>query len=244
MRARAPIPVWLTSRILRWFHGAAAKTLVPTRRIKAKLEARGFRNLEMWTRGVDTTVFTTDTPFDYDLPRPIWVHMGRIAVEKSIEKFLELELPGSKVVIGDGPARPGLERQFPDACFVGYRFGRELASYLAGGDVFVFPSHTDTFGLVMLEAMACGLPIAAYPVDGPVDVVSNGVTGILDDDLGSACIAALALNRQHCREYAEQRSWRTATRQLERHLLLPDSPPAARQGATQARSSASMTSPL
>lgn len=243
VRARVPIPIGMTYWLLRWFHGAASKTLVPTRRIRQKLERRGFRNVAVWSRGVDTDIFTPDRAFDYALPRPIWVHMGRIAIEKNIEHFLRLELPGSKVVVGDGPDRKRLEAQFPDTHFYGYRFGRELASYLAGGDVFVFPSRTDTFGLVMLEAMACGLPVAAYPVEGPIDVVCNGVTGILDDDLGSACIASLALDRHHCREYAERRSWAAATRQLERQLPTRLTNQEAAQGDTQSKSSARTTSP-
>ncbi len=239
VRARFPIPVRLTSALLRWFHGAASKTLVPTEQVRRKLIRRGFGNVVLWSRGVDAEVFTPFNPHNFDLPRPIWVHMGRIAVEKNVEAFLELDLPGSKVVIGDGPDRERLEKRFPDARFVGYRFGKELASYVAGGDVFVFPSKTDTFGLVMLEAMACGLPVAAYPVDGPIDVVRNGVTGVLDADLGSACIAALAVNRRHCREHAERRSWSAATAQLLDHL--PRS--SASQGNTHMRSSARTTLP-
>ncbi len=241
MRARFPIPIRFTSALLRRFHGAARKTLVPTERVRQKLVSRGFRNVVLWSRGVDAGVFTPYEPHPYDLPRPVWVHMGRIAVEKNVEAFLDLDLPGSKVVIGDGPDRPRLEARYPDVRFVGYRFGKELASYVAGGDVFVFPSRTDTFGLVLLEAMACGLPVAAYPTDGPIDVVSNGVTGILDEDLGSACIAALALDPRHCREHAERRSWNASTRQLTQHLTH-----AAQKthGATQTRSSANTTLPL
>ena len=224
VRARLPIPIRLTSSILRWFHGAAEKTLVPTEGIRQKLVARGFRNVVIWSRGVDASRFTPTEPFPYELPRPIWVHMGRIAVEKNVQAFLDLDLPGSKVIVGDGPDRQRLEAHHPDAHFVGYRFGKELASYLAGGDVFVFPSRTDTFGLVLLEAMACGLPVAAFPVDGPIDVVCNGVTGVLDEDLASACIGAQLLDPRHCREHAERRSWRAATRQLLGHLPGPRQP--------------------
>ncbi len=241
VRARFPIPVRFTSALLRRFHGAARRTLVPTERVRQKLVSRGFRNVVLWTRGVDARVFTPFEPHEYDLPRPIWIHMGRIAVEKNIERFLDLDLPGSKVVIGDGPDRRRLEARYPEARFVGYRFGEELASFVAGGDVFVFPSRTDTFGLVLLEAMACGLPVAAYPADGPIDVVSNGVTGILDEDLGSACIAALALDSRHCREHAERRSWNASTAQLVRHLMQAVYEP---HGVTQTRSSANTTLPL
>ena len=144
--------------------------------------------------------------------------MGRVAVEKNIEAFLGLDLPGSKVIIGDGPDRERLEAEYPDCHFLGYRFGDELSRHLAGGDVFVFPSKTDTFGLVMLEAMGCGLPVAALPVDGPIDVVKNGTTGILDEDLGRACLAALELDRDDARRFAESRSWRRSTGQFESYL--------------------------
>jgi glycosyltransferase involved in cell wall biosynthesis len=144
--------------------------------------------------------------------------MGRVSVEKNIEQFLALDLPGSKVVIGDGPDMDRLKKQYPDTHFFGYKFGRELAAYLAGADVFVFPSKTDTFGLVMLEAMACGLPIAAYPVTGPIDVVRHGLTGILSNDLEKACHDALAIDRNACRAYAENHSWEHSTRQFVSHM--------------------------
>ncbi len=218
VRARAPIPIAVTVALLRWFHGPAVRTMVPTDAIRAKLEDRGFNDVVIWSRGVDTRLFTPKNPFAYDLPRPIWICMGRVAVEKNIEQFLGLDLPGSKVIIGDGPDRERLAGQYPDCHFLGYRFGEELARHLAGGDVFVFPSRTDTFGLVMLEAMACGLPVAALPVDGPIDVIRSGETGILSEDLGHACLEALELRREDCRAYAESRSWRRSTRQFERYL--------------------------
>ena len=220
VRARIPLPIAITSRFLRWFHGAAERTLVPTKRIKDKLRSRGFKNVEIWSRGVDAETFSPDNSFYYELPGPIWIYMGRIAVEKSIEKFLELELPGSKVVIGDGPDRAKLQSQFSDAHFLGYKFGPELASHLAGGDVFVFPSRTDTFGLVLLEAMACGLPVAAYPVEGPIDVVRHGETGILSENLKQACAAARKLDRSACRRHAEARSWAKSTAQFENYLAV------------------------
>lgn len=227
VRARAPIPIWLTVALLRWFHGKAARTMVPTRAIQKKLESRRFRNVVIWSRGVDTEMFTPDHPFDYALPRPIWIYMGRVAIEKNIEEFLSLPGPGSKVVIGDGPDKKRLERRYSDCHFLGYRFGNALASHLAGGDVFVFPSKTDTFGLVMLEAMACGLPVAALPVEGPIDVVRPGTTGILDDDLAAACAQAIDLDRDACRAFAMRRSWRRSTRQFERYLA-----PRARETAS------------
>jgi glycosyltransferase involved in cell wall biosynthesis len=218
VRARFPIPVSWTYRLLRWFHGPAVRTMVPTAAVKAKLEARGFRHLVLWSRGVDTRLFRPDPHFDYGLPKPVWMYLGRVAVEKNIEAFLGLDLPGSKVIIGDGPDRARLARRFIDCHFLGYRFGEDLARHLAGGDVFVFPSKTDTYGLVMLEAMACGLPVAALPVEGPIDVVENGVTGALDADLGTACRTALGLDREACRRYAETRSWRRATAEFESYL--------------------------
>ena len=211
IRARFPIPVAWTVAALRWFHGPAARTMVPTEGIRGVLLARGFADVVIWTRGVQTDVFRPDDPVSYELPRPVWVYVGRVAVEKNIEAFLELDLPGSKVVIGDGPDRAHLAEEYADCHFLGFRFGRELARHLAGADVFVFPSRTDTYGIVMLEAMACGLPVAAYPVTGPVDVVQPGITGVLDDDLERACTAALALDRAACRRYAESRGWEHST---------------------------------
>ena len=218
VRARAPIPMSWTVRLLRWFHRPAERTMVPTERIREKLLGRGFANVVIWSRGVDTQLFSPEPCFDYLLPRPIWIYMGRVAVEKNIEAFLNLELPGSKVLIGDGPDKKRLEARYADCHFLGYRFGTELAAHMAGGDVFVFPSRTDTFGIVMLEAMACGLPVAALPVDGPIDVITSERVGVLDDDLRKACLGALQLGRQDCRAFAEKRSWRKSTLQFERHL--------------------------
>ena len=222
VRARAPIPRAWTYALMRRFHGAAERVLVPTPTIKGILEENGFMNVAVWSRGVDIETFTAGERFAYDLPRPIWINMGRVAVEKNIEQFLELDLPGSKVIVGDGPDRHKLEKQYPDCHFLGYRFGRELAAHLAGADVFVFPSRTDTFGLVMLEAMACGLPVAAYPVTGPVDVVRSGETGILDENLASACKRALTLDRQACIDFAAGRSWGQVTEQFLSRLETQD----------------------
>jgi glycosyltransferase involved in cell wall biosynthesis len=218
VRARAPIPVAWTVRLLRWFHRPAARTMVPTERIREKLEGRGFANVVIWSRGVDTQLFTPEVRFDYRLPRPIWIYMGRVAVEKNIETFLDLDLPGSKVIIGDGPDRKRLEAHHADCHFLGYRFGSELAAHMAGGDVFVFPSRTDTFGIVMLEAMACGLPVAALPVDGAIDVITSERVGALDTDLREACRRALTLERNDCRAFVEKRGWRHCTLQFERYL--------------------------
>lgn len=222
VRARAPIPVAWTVALLRRFHGPAVRTMVPTESIRTLLEGRGFQDVVIWSRGVKTDLFTPEPRHAYDLPEPIWVYVGRVAVEKNIEEFLRLDLPGSKVVIGDGPDRERLTSAFPDCHFLGYRFGAELAAHLAGGDAFVFPSKTDTFGLVMLEAMACGLPVAALPVNGPIDVVENGVVGVLDHDLRAACHGALKLDRRDCRRFAEARSWAASTQQFACHLAPQD----------------------
>jgi len=223
VRQRFPVPLRWTSALLRWFHAPATRTMVPTEGMRKTLKERGFSDVVLWSRGVLTDVFTPDDPMQYELRRPIWVYVGRVAVEKNIEAFLDLSLPGSKVVIGDGPDWERLSAAHPECHFLGYKFGKDLASHLAGADAFVFPSKTDTFGIVMLEAMACGLPVAAYPVTGPVDVVKPGLTGCLDRDLAAACSRALELNRSDCRQYAERRSWSRATEQFLSHLA-PRSP--------------------
>jgi glycosyltransferase involved in cell wall biosynthesis len=207
VRLRAPIPLSWTYAWLRRFHGKAVRTLVPTESQRQRLLDRGFDNVEVWGRGVDTEIFTPDKPQQLNLPGPILLNMGRVAVEKNIEAFLDLDVPGSKVVVGDGPDLAQLQRAYPDVLFTGARFGRELASYVAAADVFVFPSRTDTFGLVLLEAMACGVPIAAYPVTGPADVVLDGITGSLSENLAEAVKNALKIDSRACLEYARQNSW-------------------------------------
>lgn len=218
VRARAPIPLALTYAHLRRFHSAAARTMVATPTLQKQLETRGFRHIVRWTRGVDIELFRPSGKGLLDLPRPIFVYLGRVAVEKNIEAFLDLDLPGTKLVIGDGPERRSLQAEFPTARFVGYKFGAELAAHLAAADVFVFPSRTDTFGLVLLEALACGVPVAAYPVTGPIDVIENGTTGVLDEDLRAAALAALNLDPAHCRAFALKHTWEAATRQFVANL--------------------------
>lgn len=213
-RARAPIPLALTYAYLRHFHGAAVRTMTSTPTLQRQLEARGFRNIVRWTRGVDVELFKPRDRSYLHYPRPIAIYVGRVAVEKNIESFLALDWPGTKVIVGDGPARKELEARYREAKFVGYKFGEELASYIAAADVFVFPSRTDTFGLVLLEAMACGVPVAAYPVTGPIDVVENGVTGVLSNDLRAAALAALRIDPNQCRTHALERTWDTATQQF------------------------------
>lgn len=203
----AKIPRAIGYRLVRWFHGPARSTLVPTPSVRNELASRGLTNLRVWTRGVDTELFR---PRDDVAPAgapPVSIYVGRVAVEKNVEAFLDADIPGTKVVVGEGPALPALRRRHPEARFVGYLHGEELARELAAADVFVFPSRTDTFGVVMLEAMACGVPVAAYPVTGPVDVVVDGVTGALDEDLGVAARRALGARREECRAHALTYSW-------------------------------------
>jgi glycosyltransferase involved in cell wall biosynthesis len=172
----------------------------------------------MWTRGVDTDLFRPDRAITLDLPRPIFVCAGRVAVEKNLEAFLSLDLPGSKVVIGEGPQERELRHCFPDARFLGMLAGSQLAAHVAAADVFVFPSKTDTFGVVQLEALACGVPVAAYPVTGPRDVIGNHPVGALDDDLRAACMKALAISRDACRAFALERSWENSAQQFIAHV--------------------------
>lgn len=216
--ARWPVPDAWSYSALRCFHAAAAATMVSTPSLVAQLAARGFGNLVLWTRGVDTELFTPERPAETGLPRPIFLSAGRIAVEKNLEAFLSLDLPGSRVVVGEGPQERELRRRFPEAHFVGLKQGAELASYFAAADVFVFPSRTDTFGLVQLEALACGAPVAAFPVLGPQDVIGDHPIGVLDEDLRSACLRALALSREACRAYATTFSWENSARQFVGHL--------------------------
>lgn len=220
IRARVPIPLSVSYAFLRNFHGAAARTMVATPTMQRQLESRQFKNIVRWTRGVDTQLFKPRDKQWLQFPHPIALYTGRVAVEKNIEAFLEFEWPGTKVIVGDGPARAELEAKYPNAKFVGYKFGDELASHVAAADVFVFPSRTDTFGLVLLEAMACGVPVAAYPVTGPIDVVQPGVTGVLHEDLREAALQALKLSSEQCRAYALEHTWEAATEQFLNNLAL------------------------
>jgi len=216
--ARCPIPEQWVYAVLRRFHAAAAVTMVATPSLMAELGQRGFGNLGMWTRGVDTELFRPDRSVTLDFPKPIFMNVGRIAVEKNLEAFLGLDLPGTKVVIGAVPQEQELRRQFPDARLLGLMEHETLAAYLAAADVFVFPSRTDTFGVVQLEALACGVPVAAFPVTGPKDVVGSHPIGSLNEDLRIACLNALAMSREACRDFALNRSWDTSARQFIGHM--------------------------
>ena len=211
VHARSRLPLGVTYSWMRWFHAPSKALLVATPDLRRRLDARGFANLAMWGRGVDTALFRPRPRDALADARPIFLYVGRLAVEKNVEAFLALDLPGTKWVVGDGPARAALEARFPRARFHGVREGDTLAERYSQADAFVFPSRTDTFGLVMLEAMACGTPVAAYPVTGPIDVVTPGVTGVLDDDLRAAALACLALDRTTVRARALDASWDRCT---------------------------------
>jgi glycosyltransferase involved in cell wall biosynthesis len=211
---RTRIPLSVGYAVLRHFHGAAAMTMVATPSLRQELSERGFRKLGFWTRGVDTELFNPNSPAKLNLPRPIFMTVGRAAVEKNLEAFLSLDLPGSKVVVGDGPQRIELERHFPKAFFLGEKTGKDLTAHMAAADVFVFPSLTDTFGVVQLESLACGTPVAAFPVTGPLDVIADHPIGVLDGDLRSACLRALSISRETCRAFALGRSWENSARQF------------------------------
>ncbi len=213
---RTGLPASWFWRYIRWFHGPAQAVLVSTASVREQLRAHCVANVRHWGRGVDLDNFGPDVPplaTLAALPGPIQLYVGRVAVEKNIEAFLKTSQPGSKVVVGDGPARASLERAYPEAHFLGPLFGAELASAYAGADVFVFPSRTDTFGLVMIEALACGTPVAAYPVTGPVDVLTPD-TGAMSDDLDEAVAQALTRDRARCAEHGRGFSWERSAQEF------------------------------
>ncbi|HEY3639350.1 MAG TPA: glycosyltransferase family 1 protein [Rhizomicrobium sp.] len=231
VNARFPfISKSLVYRFLRWFHAPAWSVMVATPSLKQELETNGFRNVRIWTRGVDVGQFRPIPDASLPYAGPIWLYVGRIAVEKNVEAFLGLDLPGTKIVIGDGPARTALARTYPDVQFLGPKTGEDLVRHYAASNVFVFPSLTDTFGLVMLESMACGVPVAAFPAQGPCDVVGNSPGAALDADLRKACLRALEIPRSAARAFALTRSWRICTEQFLSNLPLnvqlaePESP--------------------
>src|SRR6266404_1542169 len=219
LRARFPIPIAFSYWALHRFHGAAVRCMVSTQSLRNELQERGFKNLAAWRRGVDTDLFKPGAKDFLNLPRLIAAYVGRVAVEKNVEAFLRMPWDGSKLVIGDGPERARLQGLYPGTTFTGFRFAEDLAAHLAAADVMVFPSLTDTFGLVNLEAMACGVPVAAYPVTGPIDVVEDGVTGALDADLAVAAVRALSIDPRACRKVALQSGWDVCTREFESNLV-------------------------
>jgi glycosyltransferase involved in cell wall biosynthesis len=214
IQARLGVPSGWTYRLMRWFHRPSAGLLAATPSLCAELGALGFANVTPWSHGVDTELFRPRPKDALDLPRPIHLYVGRVAVEKSIADFLALDLPGSKLVVGDGPELPRMRRQYPAVRFVGVKRGEELARLYAASDVFVFPSRTDTFGLVVLEALASGLPVAAYPVTGPLDIIGDSRAGVLDWDLARAAREARAIPPERCRARALVFDWERCARQL------------------------------
>lgn len=210
----ARVPAAWTYRFMRWFHSASSCVMVSTPTLEKDLNARGFGRMARWSRGVDLTLFYP-RPKTFDYPRPIQLYAGRVSKEKNLEAFLTADTAGTKVVVGDGPIREHLQRAYPKAVFLGYRRGAALAEAYANADVFVFPSRTDTFGLVMIEAMACGVPVAAYPVIGPIDVVTAPNVGALHDDLTTAIkLALMTGNSEACVRHASQFNWDRCTDQL------------------------------
>ncbi|MEM7461094.1 MAG: glycosyltransferase family 1 protein [Pseudomonadota bacterium] len=216
LRARVPIPLAWTYAWLRRFHNSGTACLVATRSIADDLESRGFNNVVPWTRGVDHDLFKprkqSELGIGLDWKRPVFVNVGRVSVEKNLEAFLSLDLPGTKLIVGDGPARNMLEKKYPEAIFAGAKSGLELAKYYNAADVFVFPSLTDTFGNVLLEALASGLPVAAFPVPGPLDVIGDSDAGILDNDLKKAAVAALDIPSKAAVKYASKFTWNECAR--------------------------------
>ena len=220
LKARTGIPTALSYAWLRRFHAPSAGMMVATPSLRSELAGRGFHNLRAWSRGVDLEAFKPEPREAWDLPRPIFLYVGRVAVEKNIKAFLDLDLPGSKVVVGGGPQLAALRREYPGITFTGPRHGPELARAYAGGDVFVFPSRTDTFGLVLIEALACGTPVAAYPVTGPIDIITDPRVGAVNEDLRLAALAALNADRAACRAHAERFSWRSSAEAFLGNLTL------------------------
>jgi len=235
--ARVPVlPLAAGYAYMRWFHRPSGRLMVATPTMRDELERHGFRNLSPWSRGVDTDLFNPRLRETVgamaDLPRPIFLNVGRVAVEKNIESFVQLDLPGTKVVIGDGPQLEELQAKYPEVKFLGSKFGEDLAAHFAAADVFVFPSVTDTFGLVILEAMGAGTPVAAYPAPGPIDIIPGSGSGVLtetlDSDLKSACLACLELDRRVVRTFAEKFSWRACAEEFVRNLQPYPEPEKAR----------------
>jgi glycosyltransferase involved in cell wall biosynthesis len=221
VHARCRLPVGISYAWLRRFHAPSSAVMCGTPALLERLRARGFANLVLWSRGVDTSLFTPAPREARTGERPIFLYVGRVAVEKNLEAFCRLDVPGTKWIVGDGPARSSLEARYPRVRFFGTRHGVDLASFYQQADVFVFPSRTDTFGLVMVEALACGTPVAAYPVTGPLDVITDTSAGILSHDLRDAAMEALRCDRDAARRFGLRFSWETATRQFAEHMAPP-----------------------
>lgn len=233
VNARWPrIPLSWGYALLRRFHRPSQSVLVSTERLRDEFAGRDLRHLRLWRKGVDGVLFQ---PRPHEAGEPVFLYVGRLATEKNLRAFLELDLPGTKRLVGDGPQRGELQRDYPQAEFLGYLSGAALAAQFAAASVLVFPSRTDTLGLVMLEALACGTPVAAFPVAGPLDVLQAGVTGIMDESLGKACLAALHLDRTICAEQAARQSWRASALEFLAAQALLDGEPLAQEDWLPAR---------
>ena len=218
IRLRFPIPLRVSYAFFRWFHKPSKAVMTASLLLMEELRGRGFTNVKLWSRGVDTRLFYPRSKDFLDAPRPISMFVGRVAVEKNSEDFPRLSILGTKFVVGDGPAFRELRSRNPEVRFVGAKRGEDLARHMTAADVFVFLSTTDTFGLVLLEAMACGVPVAAYPVTGPQSVVVHNLTGWLSNDLAEAVTKALTLSPKACREHAKNYSWERCTDQFLNNL--------------------------
>lgn len=219
VHARCRLPIGVSYAAIRWFHRPAKVTMVATETLRKELTGRGFTGLGLWGRGVDTNQFHPGPKGLLKGPGPSMLYVGRVAVEKNVEAFLSLDLPGTMHVVGDGPQVDRLKRDYPKVVFHGAKYSDDLAAYYAAADVFVFPSLTDTFGNVLLEALACGVPVAAFPVPGPIDVIDDPAVGALDPDLGKAIEKALPLSSDACRRFAEAHSWRESANQFMDNLM-------------------------
>lgn len=240
LSARLPVPESWSYSWLRRFHNAGQGMLVATPSLARELAGRGFRNIRLWTRGVDTALFHPGRAHDIGLDGPVFLNVGRVAVEKNLPAFLDLDLPGTKVVVGDGPDLERLRARYPDVHFTGTLQGEELAAVYASADVFVFPSRTDTFGNVILEALASGCPVAAYPVTGPVDILGDGIGGALDDDLREAALRALDIPREAALAKAGSYDWQECARQFLSHMPTAAPGRAAATRVVNARAGASL----
>jgi len=227
LQARLSLPISWGYAALRWFHARSSAVMVATETVRRELLRRGFPRVVPWTRGVDATVFRPGCTPALVLPRPVFLYVGRISPEKNVPDFLELDLPGSKLVVGDGSMLPSLRQRYPQVCFAGRQDGEALVRHYASADVFVLPSRTETFGLVLLEALACGLPVAALPVPGPLDVIGGCGAGVLDRDLRAAALGALAVPRELCRAHALRYSWRACVEQFLANIAASTRRPAA-----------------
>jgi glycosyltransferase involved in cell wall biosynthesis len=218
LQARCGLPLAWSYAALRRFHAPSKGVMVATETVRRELAERGFDHLVAWTRGVDTGLFRPGCEPAVRLPRPVFLYVGRIAVEKNLPAFLDLDLPGSKLVVGDGPSLAAMKRRYPQVHFAGAQTGESLVRYYAAADVMVLPSRTETFGLVLLEALACGVPVAAFPSAGPTDVIGDSGAGIIDDDLGRAARTALDIPRERCLAHANRFSWQASIDQFVGHL--------------------------